>query len=80
MFEALAHQPQIPARNPIHSAWDWLSLPVITTCNEGMPVTTPDFDAELHVETTTIMFADVVESVRLIERMSRSMSVVFARC
>ena len=68
MFEALAHQPQIPARNPIHSAWDWLSLPVITTCNEGMPVTTPDFDAELHVETTTIMFADVVESVRLIEQ------------
>ena len=27
-----------------------------------------DFDAELHIETTTIMFADVVESVRLIER------------
>ena len=68
MFEASAHQAQIPARNPIHSAWDWLSLPVITTCNEGMPVTTPDFDAELHVETTTIMFADVVESVRLIEQ------------
>ena len=68
MYEALAHQPQIPARNPIHSAWDWLSLPVITTCYEGMLVTTPDFDAELHVETTTIMFADVVESVRLIEQ------------
>lgn len=33
-----------------------------------MPVNTPDFDAELHVETTTIMFADVVESVRLIEQ------------
>ncbi len=31
-------------------------------------MTTPDFDAELHVETTTIMFADVVESVRLIEQ------------
>lgn len=27
-----------------------------------------DFDAELRVETTTIMFADVVESVRLIEQ------------
>ena len=27
----------------------------------------PSFDAELHIETTTIMFADVVESVRLIE-------------
>ena len=29
---------------------------------------TPDFDEELHVETVTIMFADVVESVRLIEQ------------
>ena len=28
----------------------------------------PDFDAELQVETTIIMFADVVESVRLIEQ------------
>ena len=28
----------------------------------------PQFDAELHFETTTIMFADVVESVRLIEQ------------
>lgn len=28
----------------------------------------PSFDAELHIETTTIMFADVVESVRLIEQ------------
>ena len=28
----------------------------------------PEFDAELHIETTTIMFADVVESVRLIEQ------------
>ncbi len=30
--------------------------------------TEPDFDADLRVETTTIMFADVVESVRLIEQ------------
>ncbi len=28
----------------------------------------PSLDAELHIETTTIMFADVVESVRLIEQ------------
>lgn len=28
----------------------------------------PSFDTELHIETTTIMFADVVESVRLIEQ------------
>jgi class 3 adenylate cyclase len=27
-----------------------------------------ELDADLHVETTTIMFADVVESVRLIEQ------------
>jgi len=31
-------------------------------------VVAPTFDAELHIETTTIMFADVVESVRLIEQ------------
>ena len=28
----------------------------------------PSFDTKLHIETTTIMFADVVESVRLIEQ------------
>ena len=31
-------------------------------------VVAPSFDAELHIETMTIMFADVVESVRLIEQ------------
>ena len=34
----------------------------------GVTVEAPSFDADLHVETTTIMFADVVESVRLIEQ------------
>ena len=34
----------------------------------GAIVAAPSFDAELHIETTTIMFADVVESVRLIEQ------------
>jgi adenylate cyclase len=37
-------------------------------CFLGVPVQAPSFDADLHVETTTIMFADVVESVRLIEQ------------
>lgn len=36
------------------------------------------FDAELHIETTTIMFADVVESVRLIEQ-DESANVSFIR-
>ena len=31
-------------------------------------VAEPSLDAELHIKTTTIMFADVVESVRLIEQ------------
>jgi adenylate cyclase len=34
----------------------------------GVIVDVPSFDADLHIETTTIMFADVVESVRLIEQ------------
>ncbi len=34
----------------------------------GATVAAPSFDADLHIETTTIMFADVVESVRLIEQ------------
>ncbi len=34
----------------------------------GAHVEAPRFDAELQTETTTIMFADVVESVRLIEQ------------
>jgi adenylate cyclase len=34
----------------------------------GAHVEAPHFDAELQTETTTIMFADVVESVRLIEQ------------
>jgi adenylate cyclase len=38
----------------------------VITAGAGM-TTEPDFDADLRIETTTIMFADVVESVRLIE-------------
>lgn len=68
MFDAATRPPQMHARHPIQSTWDWLSLASPRTENEGMPVTTPDFDAELHVETTTIMFADVVESVRLMQQ------------
>ena len=68
MLEAATHQPATHARRPIQSAWEWVSLSATRTEIEGIPVTTPELDAELHVETTTIMFADVVESVRLIEQ------------
>ncbi len=54
---------------PIQGTWEWLSLSAIKAEKTGTTVTAPgDFDAELHIETTTIMFADVVESVRLIEQ------------
>lgn len=54
---------------PIQGTWEWLSLSATKAEKTGTTVTAPgDFDAELHIETTTIMFADVVESVRLIEQ------------
>ena len=54
---------------PIQGAWEWLFLSATKAEKTGTTVTAPgDFDAELHIETTTIMFADVVESVRLIEQ------------
>lgn len=54
---------------PIQGTWEWLSLSATKAEKTGNTVTAPeDFDAELHIETTTIMFADVVESVRLIEQ------------
>ena len=39
----------------------------------------PSFDVELHIETTTIMFADVVESVRLTEQ-NETENVLRIRC
>ena len=68
MSTAAMQEPQVTARLPIHGGWDGLFLYARTKEIVGTPVTTPDFDAELHFETTTIMFADVVESVRLIEQ------------
>ena len=59
---------QLSAPNPIHRRWDELFLYARTKQDSGTHVAAPEFDAELHIETTTIMFADVVESVRLIEQ------------
>ncbi len=68
MSTATMQEPHITARRPIHGAWDGLFLYARTKQKPGIEVAAPEFDAELHVETTTIMFADVVESVRLIEQ------------
>ena len=68
MSGAAMQIPQIAARCPIHGGWDGLFLCARTTQKPGKHVAAPEFDAELHIETTTIMFADVVESVRLIEQ------------
>ena len=68
MSTAALQQPQVTARLPIHGGWDELFLYAKIKQKPGIQVAAPEFDAELHVETTTIMFADVVESVRLIEQ------------
>ena len=68
MSTAVLQQRQVTAPRPIHNGRDELFLYARTKEIAGTPVTTPDFEADLHVETTTIMFADVVESVRLIEQ------------
>ncbi len=56
------------AQNPTHSTQHSLFFKADKKNHFGAIVTAPSFDAELHIETTTIMFADVVESVRLIEQ------------
>lgn len=61
-------EPPITARRHIHSGWDELFLYARTKQKLGIEVAPPELDADLHIETTTIMFADVVESVRLIEQ------------
>ena len=67
-MSAVALQPeQVDLRHPIQSGWDQLFLYTRTKEIVGTPVPTPDFEDDLHVETTTIMFADVVESVRLMQ-------------
>ena len=61
-------EPAITTRRTIHSGWDALFFNATNKQIPGIDVAAPQFDAELHFETTTIMFADVVESVRLIEQ------------
>jgi adenylate cyclase len=56
------------AQNTTQSARYSLFSAQQNNCLLGVAVQAPSFDADLHVETTTIMFADVVESVRLIEQ------------
>lgn len=64
---AATQNSQVATRRPIHGRWDRLFLYARTKPEPGIHVAAPEFDAELHIETTTVMFADVVESVRLIE-------------
>ena len=54
-------------QNSTHSKQHSLFSKADKKYHSGASVAAPSFDAELHIETTTIMFADVVESVRLIE-------------
>ena len=68
MSIAVMQIPRIVPRRPMHGGWDQLFLYATTKHKPGIHVAAPELDAELHVETTTIMFADVVESVRLIEQ------------
>lgn len=54
-------------KKPTHSAQHSIFLDVHKKYHSGAIVAAPSFDAELHIETTTIMFADLVESMCLIE-------------
>ena len=63
-YTATEHAAQIPTYSAQHS----LFFEADKKYHFGAIVAAPSFDAELHIETTTIMFADVVESVRLIEQ------------
>lgn len=68
MSTALLREPNTSLKRPIQAAWEGLCLSATRTQNAGTTVAANELDADLHVETTTIMFADVVESVRLIEQ------------
>ena len=61
---ALKHTSENPTQSTQHSLFSKADKKY----HFGAIVAAPSFDAELHIETTTIMFADVVESVRLIEQ------------
>ena len=68
-FVSLAPVATQPAlQNPTYSTQHSLFSKADKKYPSGAIVAAPSFDAELHIETTTIMFADVVESVRLIEQ------------
>ena len=68
-FVSLAPVATQPAlQNPTYSTQHSLFSTADKKYPSGAIVAAPSFDAELHIETTTIMFADVVESVRLIEQ------------
>ena len=68
MSTVALREPTKSSARPIQGTWDWLSLSATRTQKSGDTVTANELDADLHIETTTIMFADVVESVRLIEQ------------
>ena len=51
-------------KNPTHSAQHSLFSKADKKYQFGAIVAAPFFDAELHIETTTIMFADLVASLR----------------
>jgi adenylate cyclase len=55
-------------KNPTQDAPHSIFLDTQKNFQYGAIVTESSLDTELHIETTTIMFADVVESVRLIEQ------------
>ena len=57
-------------KNPTQFAQHSIFLAPYKKNSIGAIVAAPSFDAELHIETTTIMFADVVESVRFVERVT----------
>lgn len=64
-------------KNPTHSTQHSLFSRADKKYHPGAIVAAPSFDAELHIETTTIMFVDVVESVRLIEHARLQTSIEF---
>lgn len=69
MSTVTLNAPEETTERPIQGTLEWLFLSATKADNAGTTVTAPEnFDSELYMETTTIMFADVVESVRLIQQ------------
>jgi hypothetical protein len=60
--------PQYATQIPTYFTQHSIFLDAHKNYPRGATVAEPSFDADLHIEKTTIMFADVVESVRLIEQ------------